>query len=344
MGDMMKLSRVSLFFFILIFNYLSLRVIVFPFMFNNYTTSGALYIIVFLFSVVPFFAFLPKRILNNNYFISYQRSKIKYLYNSILFIRIVFGIVISAFVLNKIFFVDYSIFWLLGGFFLVLFIISTLKPHEIIQIGTLFSILTTFIYIFYVYNYINLDFQLLFDNLSFNFDFMLFIIPYCIIFDNLSLLLVLGKNATIKKSTIVGALTLAILFFLFEYLNLSLISGDTLFLNNPMVGFIALSIEPVSRYNGNFDYIYILMIGVCSIFKFSYFFSLINNSTKAYKSKITYMSLCIACFVSSIGIYYLLINFYNIVITVVIAIFMSSLIFLLWILKEVYYARKTKAE
>ena len=252
------------------------------------------------------------------------------------------GVSIGCYVLQKLFFYDYPYLALLIGIIIVLLIISSLKPSEVIQIATLFGIVVIACYIFYLFNFTNLDYQLLYRNFKFDFNIMLFILPYCVIFDNLYYFLADKDRLTLSKKTITFAITASAVLFLFEYIILVLSAGGDLFKGDPLVGFFALSIEPVSRYNGNFDYIYILMVGVACIFKFSYFFSLIKNNMNWNMGKIKYvlafLLITILCYISFVilKINHYLSHYF------VVSLFLFGGILIFWMIKEAIHARKIK--
>lgn len=295
-----------------------------------------------LFGVITFFLFLPKKFFELDFYTRFKDSKLKYGINIALLLRIVMGLSIGCYALQEHFFYDYPYLAILVGITVVLLIISSLKPSEVIQISTLFGIIVSACYLFYLFNFTNLDFQLLFRDFRFDFNILLFILPYCVIFDNLFYFLVDRNTLTLTKKNIVLGISASSFLFLFEYVILVLTAGGETFKGNPLVGFLALSIEPVSRYTGNFDYIYILMVGVACIFKFSYFFSLIKNSMNWSMSKLKYA----LAFLFIAGLCYLsyillkinhLISYYF-----VISLFLFGGILIFWMIKEVIHARKTE--
>lgn len=311
-------------------------------LYDSYGVSGVFYILMVLGGILFFFLLLPKRFYTMDFYNSYRESKIKHIVNIVLFFRIVLGLTLATYILYKLFFYNYSYPFLLIGIILVLCIICSLKPSEVIQISTLFGIVCIACYGLYLYNFIHLDFRLLIEDFHWFFSFSVLISFLCMILDNLIYFMSDKDELSLSKSTILLGITLSSLLFLFEYSILTLSSGDVVFQGNDLVGFLALSIEPVSRYNGNFDYIYILIIGVACVFKFSYFLSLIHNSLKWEMSIWKRIFLFLGIFVLG------LIGFWQVKQNViwlryiVIGLFGLSGILFGWMIKEVYYARKVK--
>lgn len=338
----MRVSKISLFLFILAFNYISLRVIIFPYLYNAYGAIGIYYLLMICFGIITFFLFLPKRVYAIDYKKNYVNSKFKYLFNFCLALRIIIGLTISTYIIQDQFFNEYSFLAIFVGFLFVISIISTLKPSEVIQISTLFSVIVLVAYLYYVYKFIDLDFGLWTKNLNFKFDIMLFILPYCLIFDNSIYFLTSQKEVELSRKPITLAVTISCLILLFEYMNLTLSSGGVLFSGDLMVGFKALTIESVSRYNGNFRYIYILMLGISCVFKFSYFLSLIKQSIRIKKKKIFY-TIFISLMLLLGVLAPLIISKLRVFLSYfIITSFLLGGVLIIWIFKEAYHVKKAK--
>ena len=131
---------------------------------------------------------------------------------------------------------------------------------------------------------------------------------------------------------------ISFLLLLFEYSFLTLSSGDELFKNSPLSGFQALSIEPITRFNGNFDYIYIVLIITSIVFKMSYFLSIIKNSIKSRFGRIKEMLLLLISLSALIYIFYI-INENNVAISYSLSVILfllcgSILIWFIWVVKN----------
>lgn len=336
----MKISRVSLFFFILSFNYLFLRAIAFPLIYDNYGTSGNIYILIVIGILALLFLFLPKAFYNTDFNSEYNKGKIKWLINFLLLLRIILGVGTSVAILQELFFYDYNYLVLLFGILLVVMVISSLKSNEIIQISTLFGIAVIMGYFLFLFNYINIDFSLILHDFDFDIKLILIAIVLCTFFDNLYLFNSNKDGVFLSKRLVIFALLSSFILFSFEYGILALSSGEELFKNNQLVGFQALGIEPVSRHNGNFDFVYILMIGVASIFKFSYFLSIIKDSFNKTPKKLFYVVLFVALFILIILVRELL-KLHQMVATYsVIVLFLLGVIMFIWMIKVIISVKK----
>lgn len=336
----MRISRVSLFFFIIGFNYIFIRAIIFPFFYESYGMNGLIYINILQAIITLFFLLLPKSFYNKDFYKSFTKSKIKYIYNIILLLRIILGITIGCYIMHVLFFYNQSFLLLPLGIIIVIILLSIIKPSEIIQLSTLFGLVLLLTYFIYLYNFIDLDFSLLFKGFNYKFDWIYILLLLGLLFDNFNYFIVDKDNLTLDKKTITLAFGVVMLLFSIEYSILALSSGDKLFLDYPLVGFVALSIEPVSRYNGNFDYIYVLMIVVTAVFKYAYFLSVIRNSVKIKFNKLKYILLAVILFIGSIFIYWLYGINIEIIKWIAIILFLFSSIIFLWIIKENIYAKK----
>ncbi len=335
----MKQSRLCLFLFLLIYNYIFLRSIVFPYCYKEYGYNGIWIIICVLALVILLFLVLPKKIYNSSYLATYNKSKIKIPINIILLMRIILGISIASITLYELFFYK-SLYYLIPlAFIIVIFIISKLKPKEIIELSTLFSLVIMLLYALYIYDFIELDFYLIKKSFNLSFSWIAILFSVCLFLDNLLILLTNELNDKPKKLVMIGGISLAMIAMLFEYLLLILSSGNHIFINERYIGYLTLMIEPVSRYNGNFDYIYILFLGCGVIFKFSYFFSIIRQSVNIELNWFK-MIIFIALFFLLCLLIYMLYEFINIYLTVIIILLILGFFVLFWILKECYYAKK----
>ncbi|MBQ9124246.1 MAG: oligosaccharide repeat unit polymerase [Acholeplasmatales bacterium] len=331
-----RISMVSLFFFILSYNYIWLRTTLFPHFYNTYGVNGIFYILFIAMVIGLFFLILPKALYKIEYK-EYEKSKYKNFLNAILFIRIALGIAIVGVILYTLFFYDYPLIMSIIGIVLVILIISNSKPSDIIQISTLFGIIGLLLYFFYLYQFIELDFSLI----SFDFkldNYILYILLAALIFDNLIYLITDKEKLKITKKTVIIGIMISFLLLLFEYSFLTLSSGDELFKNSPLSGFQALSIEPITRFNGNFDYIYIVLIITSIVFKMSYFLSIIKNSIKSRFGRIKEMLLLLISLSALIYIFYI-INENNVAISYSLSVILfllcgSILIWFIWVVKN----------
>ena len=76
---MYKLSRVSFFLFIFIFNYIWLRAIFIDYFFTIYENMSVIYSVLFSVIIVLVFLLIPEKIYRNDFHKNYNKSKIKYI-------------------------------------------------------------------------------------------------------------------------------------------------------------------------------------------------------------------------------------------------------------------------
>lgn len=322
------------------FNYIFLRAIVFPLIYDNYGNNGNIYILLIIAVLILLFLLLPKAFYRTDFNSKYNDSKIKWIINPILILRVVIGVATSILALQRIFYFDYSYIPIIFGIILAIAFISSLKSNEVIQISTLFSIAIILGYLLFLFNYIDIDFNLLLKDFRFSGSWILVLMVLCLFLDNLNILISNKEGINLSKGLFILALLSSFVLFSFEYGMLVLTSGDELFRNDNLVGFQALSIEPVSRHNGNFDFVYILMIAVASIFKFSYFMSIIKDSINFKFNRKHYICLYVVLFLLIFGAIKLLILDEVVAMYSVIGLFLIGAIMLIWMIRVIINAKK----
>lgn len=246
------------------------------------------------------------------------------------------GIIYCSYLLSEIFILKSNFYIILFFLILTIFILSMYNHTDIINISTLFIIIGYLILFLTLFFYPNLDISLLFP-IKFNDNyFPIFIFILLIFFDNLKLLIYQEKIKSFKKIYILGIIS-SILLNSLEYFILITNSGDTYFNGLNWIGFISLSIEPISKYLGNFDFAYVYYIVVCCIFKYSYNFSLIKESIK--NNKLINFSLFILTTILCL-IFYKFIKINDTFLGILTFILLISISLLFWFIKEYLYARK----
>lgn len=335
---MTKLSKVSFFLFVSIYSYLWLRIIMFPYFYNEYGNIGMFYIAIIIVAILLFFALIPKKILTFDYGDSYKKSYFKYVYSVILLLENIFGISFAVYLLSKIFILTGNYYVMLGFIGLALVALSLYHPKDIMEISTLFIMVGYAILTLTLFSYPSLDMTLIFPIKKAGY----WALPFFVIMfigNNLTLL-IHKKDIRFSKLNFIMAMLFSLLLFAIEYFVLISTAGDVYFKNLNWVGFLILSIEPISKYIGNFDFAYIFYIMICCIFKYSYNLSVIRNSMDINKkvmsvfSFITIFCLGIVCFLCIP-----MNQFYFGIISIVL---LSSFSIFFWFLKECYYVRKIK--
>lgn len=334
---MTKLSKVSFFLFSSIYSYLWLRIIVFHFFYNSYGNMGIYYILIFA-AIILFLLFLiPKKIINFDYEEVFKKSYFKYFYYTILILECVFGITFSVYILSALFVKQSFIIMLFFIAFLISFL-SKLKTSDVMQIATLFCIVGYGILTLTLFFYPDLDFSVLYPRKLPSFIGIPFFI-FMFLADNFTLL-INKKEIQFSRLNYILALFLGVVLFGIEYFILIANAGDVLFKNFEWVGFISLSIEPITQYIGDFDFAYIFYIMICCIFKYTYNFSLIRNSTEI-SPNIMSGIIFLTIFVLGIISFKFIPMGQAIMLIVSILLLLSFCIFF-WFIKECYYVRKTK--
>ncbi len=328
---MPKLSRISFFLFTSIYNYIYLRGIIFPYFYNNYGNMGFFCSFIILIGIILLFILFPfKKIMH------YNNSIFKYFYNVIIIIESSLGIIYCSYLLSEIFILKSNIYIIL--FFIVtsIIILSTYKHTNIINISTLFIILGYLILFLTLFFYPDLDTSLLLPIKIYNNYFSIILFTLIIFLDNLKLI-IYPENIKSFKETFIFGIAFSIILLLLEYFILITNSGDIYFKGLNWLGFISLSIEPVSKYLGNFDFAYVYYLVVCCVFKYGYNYSLIKQSIN--NSKLFNLILFILTYVICLSFYkFIKINdtFFNILISIL----LISISLLFWFIKEYLNVRK----
>ncbi len=310
----------------------------FSYFYNEYGNTGMFYIAIIATAILLFFAVIPKKILTFDYGEAFKKSYFKYIYTIILLLENIFGISFSVYLLAKVFILTGNYYIMLGFIVLALVVLSLYHPKDIMELSTLFIMIGYAILTLTLFSYPNLDMTLLLPMKKTSYWALpLFVIMF--IGNNLTLL-INKKDVQFSKLNFIMAMFISLLLFAIEYFVLLSNAGDIYFKNLNWVGFLILSIEPISRYIGNFDFAYIFYIMICCIFKYSYNLSVIRNSIDINKKLmgvflfITLFSLGIVCF-----LFIPMNQFYFAIIAVIL---LSSFSIFFWFLKECYYVRKIK--
>ncbi|MDE6655470.1 MAG: hypothetical protein K2J85_00590, partial [Anaeroplasmataceae bacterium] len=148
------------------------------------------------------------------------------------------------------------------------------------------------------------------------------------------------KDIQFSKLNFIMAIFAAFVLFGAEYFILVTNAGDTYFKGLNWVGFISLSIEPISKYIGNFEFAYIFYILISCIFKYSYNMSLIRNSIEINKNLMSGTLFGMLVILGSVC--FLCIPMEEFYLKIVAVLMLCSVSILFWFIKECYHARKTK--
>ncbi|MDE6241063.1 MAG: hypothetical protein K2M08_01435 [Anaeroplasmataceae bacterium] len=335
---MTKLSRISFFLFVSVYNYLWLRILMFPYFYNNYGSMGIYYTAILAIVMLLAFMLLPKKLMLHNYEEAFKKSNFKYFYSAIILLENIFGIAFCVYLLAKIFIPTGNYYIMLGFIVIILIALSYYQPKDIMEISTLFIILGYSILVLTLFFYPNLDVSLL---LPIRQTSIIALPIFAVLFfgDNLTFL-INKKDIQFSKLNFIMAIFTAFVLFGTEYFILITNAGDTFFKNLNWVGFISLSIEPISKYIGNFEFAYIFYIMISCIFKYSYNMSLLRNIININKHLMSgilfvmFIVLCTVCF--------LFIPMTDIFLKIVVVLMLCSFLILFWFIKECYHARKAE--
>lgn len=335
---MTKLSKISFFLFVSVYNYLWLRILVFPYFYNTYGNMGIYFAVILILIVILGFVLLPKKLMLHRYEEAFKKSNFKYFYSTIIILENIFGVAFCTYLLSKIFIPSGNFYIMVGFIALILVALSYYQPKDVMEISTLFIIIGYSILTLTLFFYPNLDISLLFPIRQVSM-MGLPLFAFLVFGDNLTFL-INKKDMNFSKLNFIMAIFSSLALFGVEYFILITNAGDTFFKDLNWVGFISLSIEPTSKYIGNFEFAYVFYILISCIFKYAYNLSLLRSSINIHKtlmSIILFSMLVILCTVS-----YLCIPMNDFYLTIVTVLILSSFSILFWFIKECYHARKTE--
>lgn len=336
-----KLSKVSFFFYLLVYDYIWIRAVLFPYFYNHFGSMAFFYSILLALLVGILLALIPKKVFHFDYEKPYLQSKFKYFHNFLLALESLVGISFCSYVLSTVFVENVNILLLLFGIGIVISILSFLKPSDIIQIATLFSIVGMFLVAFSFIYYVKIDPSLLLP-IRYVAWYAVPIFSVMMIADNLTILLIDRESIQLSKPLVLLPILVSLGFFSFEMFMLQTSAGSELLKDVNWVGFVCLSFKPVTKYVGNFDFAYIACIVICCVFKYALNWSVIRNSY-AHKKKSANWIIC-ALLVLGSWLCYLLVPTGQPFFMVTSVLLLLGILILFWHFKEVYYVRRVKKQ
>lgn len=335
---MTKLSKISFFLFVTGYNYIWLRVLVFNYFYNEFGGMGIYYTAIMAVAVVLLFALVPKKLMHHNYEEAYKKSYFKYFYSIIILLENIIGIVFSVYLLSRIFIPTANFYVMLVIVSLAVVALSYYRPKDIMEISTLFFIVGYGILMLSLFFYPDLDVTLLLPFKSLNY----WVLPFfAIVFFGENLIFLIDKReVTFSKLNLIMAVFVSLLLFGAEYFILICNAGDTIFKGISWVGFISLSIEPISKYIGNFDFAYIFYILICCIMRNAYNMSIVRNNMDIHHKFMSVLLLATVVILGSVSFLFIPFNHFAYMVVAILLITSSSIF--VWFLKECYYVRKVK--
>ena len=271
-------SKISFFLFVLNYNYLILRLIVFPYLYKEYSYMSYIYIGIIIFVLLIIFLIMPKFIYKNNLIDKYDKSKFKNIYNIIILFKTILMIYLGSYIIYNLDYDMYSIYYFLILVTIVSIFISRLKSNEIIELSTWFVITAILIYMLAFLHLVNIDmtslkiFDIKLPNVSY------YLIILSVFSDNILLLLTDKTNVNFDKKSIILPLITQFIFMMFELYQMLLSAGDILFNDYEFIGFITLSFKTTSNYIGNLDFVYLFIITMSIVINSAFNFSIIRHS------------------------------------------------------------------
>lgn len=297
---MRKASKACLFLFIFIYNYVYLRSALFYSLYNDMKDFGFIFLFILLAIILFIFLIIPKSFYKFDFYNKINKSRLKHILSIILYLKIILGISLASYLLSNYFYKDIPFYFFIIILIIAIYILSSFKPSAIIEISYLLGVMLIVLYMFYFH--IPIEMSLIYNN---KFSFIPILYSLFFIVDNFIYLLSNKENLEFKKNIIVLGIIFSLILLIIEYGMIILTSGTNLFIDNPIVGFLALRIAPVSRFYGSFNYIYIFSITSTAIIKLGFCNSIIDYPKKI-KIIISFILLGI-----SILIYFLISNNYN---------------------------------
>lgn len=282
---------------------------------------------------------IPNSIYKKDLIIDYRKSKFKTIYNIILFLKTILTIYIGAFIIQKMNFDMYSVYYFIIGIILTVIILSSKKTNEIVELSTWFVLTSIIISALAFLHMVDVDFTFLkVFNISIPNWTLYLIIPF-IFSDNLLLLLTDKENIIFNKKSIILPLVLQFLFMTFELYQMLLASGNIIFNDYEFVGFISLSFQQTSNYIGNLKFVYLYIITMSTVINSSYNLSIIRHS---YSVKKRYLPDILLIVLIGITILFISKLKYSLISNLLLYLSLIGLILIVWIMKEIYNVRKTK--
>ena len=322
------------------FNTLTLRAFVFPYFYREYGAMSYLYILFLIMALTIMFIFIPQKMYQQDYTKSYQNSSFKYLYNTILVLKVILKIYVASSIIKKIDYIPYNIFYFIVGILLVSIIISRLKNSDIIELSTWFVIFGIVLYFLAFLHTVPFDLSIMrvfeFKNPS----LAVYLFILLIYSDNILIFLTNKERYVFNKKTIILSVILQFVFFSFELYQMIFSAGEILFKDYEWIGFISLSFQKVSDYIGNLDFVYLYIVTMSSVLNSAFILSTIRNSFKK-NSIMLDVSFVVLALVGCILLSLLSIKS---TLTIFIIVAASGGILIIWLGKEYRNARKNRKE
>ena len=258
-----KLKPFSLFLFAVFSDYLIFKQVITSNLLKGYGIDGISFFVLVIIGIL-FMVFVPKdtlkRLLNT--------KLLRILVGLSMIIQIIMLMTISInVVVNVFYFNNYRIIFM-SGLAVVIYIISNLKLEEIINLSTSFFIFLPLLYLLTLLFIPNLN---LYELVGMEFSFIKPLFLFNVVLTGMYLFC---NNEPKKIPILLGGIAGTLLLFV-EYAILICVSGEYFFADYDYLGFVTYNIQNPNRYIGNFDFITIISIVVCTIYCSSYLVRLV---------------------------------------------------------------------
>ncbi len=290
MGDLVKkfLQPFSLFLFLFSQNYVLYNYLLMPSIYNEYGHNGyqtliwGILITTILIMLIPKIAF--KR--DNSYKINKSIFKYPLILYLILVIILVFTI--SLRIITKLYFPTQNIYFFVITMGYAIYVFSKLGKDSIINAPTILLLIPIPIIIFSYFYSQSKDFMnLLPFNVIYPTSMKTILFFIFIIIDNFVILLLDHKKTFPSKIVFFSATILFLLFLIVENIMIVGIIGEKYFANYEFLGFLLFSLQTISRYVGNFEFINLYFVVLLCILKCSLYISIIIGFIPAPKKVLT---------------------------------------------------------
>lgn len=290
----------SLFIAIVFNNYIVFKFFLNQKIYQLYGHMGYIFIIILMIiSFLLMLTFNDKR-LNNVYSVVNNNKIVRLLLNIHFSISSIITLTLSARILVMNFFPSDNVIFFIVPLILVSIYMTKIKTVGVINIITIPAL---FYFIFFIVtNIVNItlkDYSLLLPFKMIEFpSFEIIIISLFTLFDNY-LFYTCGNDLKkpFKRKYVFLANLLFLVFELVELINITALAGNNFLYDYEFIGFLSYSVMQTFKYIGDFQFIYIYLITLFTLFKINFNHSMIMHTTTKKKAYIEYFIILIAVFV-----------------------------------------------
>lgn len=276
---MAKISKLSFVLYLFLSNYIIYLYIGVPTLIMEYKNMAYFGPLLILSVSIVFVIFLPKRVINIDYFKRIKSTKIiKFILFIALLLDALLTILIAIRVLDQVFFFTYFKHFFLLTMIIIAIIASRNNGYVLISSSTILFLMAIVLILVPLFLSNSVKNYALLLPLKFYKSFKPLLILSYFVFDMFKNLLILPSVKPFKsKWFILIPLSLMLFFFTIDVMNNILIAGTFFLVDNEYLGFFTLYIQDTINYIGNLGFSYLYLIPVLSIFKASVSLSLLRE-------------------------------------------------------------------